>query len=78
MNQRDLNAQEWNNPANWSRKQWLGVHFSKRDTRVWVPKPLPASGWTLNFAQPRGAAIVLAIIIAAACVASLAPMLARS
>ena len=78
MNQQDLNAQEWNNSENWSRKQWLGVYFSKRDSRVWVRKPLPALGWTLNFAQPRGAAIVIAIIIATAFLASLAPILARS
>lgn len=78
MNRQATNAQEWNNPANWSRQQWLGVYFSKRDARVWVRKPVPALGWTVNFAQPRGAAIAVALIIAVAFVASLAPMLARS
>lgn len=78
MNRQATNAQEWNNLANWSRQQWPGVYFSKRDARVWVRKPVPALGWTVNFAQPRGAAIAVALIIAVAFVASLAPMLARS
>lgn len=78
MNQQDINTQEWNDPANWSRKAWLGVYFSKRDSRVWVRKPVPALGWTVNFAQPRGGAMVVAVIVAAAFVASLASTLARS
>ena len=34
--------------------QWLSVYFSKRDSRVWVPKQIPALGWTLNLGQRAG------------------------
>ena len=77
MNQHQINAREWDTPANWTRRAWRGVYFSRRDTRAWVRKPTPALGWTVNFAQPRGAVAVVAILVIAALAASLAPMLAR-
>lgn len=47
MDQDQINEAQWNDPANWS---W-GVYRSERDTRVWVPKPVRWTGWTLNFAH---------------------------
>ncbi len=48
MNAQEINGNEWNNANNWSRMGLFGVYFSKKDTRVIVPKVIPAFGWTLN------------------------------
>ncbi|TWT46667.1 DUF5808 domain-containing protein [Botrimarina hoheduenensis] len=42
-----INEAEWRSRANW---HW-GIYHSPRDTRVWVPKPIRWTGWTLNFAH---------------------------
>ena len=55
MKQEDINESEWNNPDNWSG----GLHFSKKDTRVWVPQPIRSMGWTLNLGQKKGAACMM-------------------
>jgi uncharacterized membrane protein len=54
MTQDEINRSEWEDPANWS-DSLVGIYFSKRDTRVWVPKRRPTWGWTLNLGQPAGA-----------------------
>jgi uncharacterized membrane protein len=54
MTQDEINRAEWENPANWS-DTLVGVYFSKRDTRVWVPKRRPSWGWTVNLGRPAGA-----------------------
>jgi uncharacterized membrane protein len=54
MTQDEINRAEWENPENWSDTV-VGVYFSKRDTRVWVPKRFPAWGWTVNLGNPAGA-----------------------
>ena len=76
MNQPTIEQQEWNNPDNWSRKAWLGVYFSKRDPRLFVPKPVPALGWTLNFARTGAAVFFLGIVLAAVLATVIAPLLA--
>jgi uncharacterized membrane protein len=48
--QRELNESEWRSEDNWSHSIW-GVYFSKRDTRLWVPKKW-GIGWTINFGRP--------------------------
>ncbi len=53
------NDAEWNNPANWSTYQVLGLDFgriyrSRADTRLWVPKSNPRQGRTINLGHPRG------------------------
>ncbi len=77
MNQHAIEQQEWNNPDNWSRMAWLGLYFSKRDPRLFVRKPMPALGWTLNFARPGAAAVFLRIVIVALVAAVIAPLLTR-
>lgn len=62
MNQDEINKSEWENPDNWASPRWLGIYFSKRDTRIWVPKSNPGLGWTVNFAQPKGIAWFLGLI----------------
>lgn len=54
MNQDEANRAEWENPANWSDSV-VGLYFSKRDPRTWVPKRPPGIGWTLNLGHPSGA-----------------------
>ena len=55
MNQDEINEAEWNNPDNWSG----GLYFSKKDSRVWVPKPIRSMGWTINLGQKKGAATMM-------------------
>jgi len=63
MNQETINQSEWENPDNWTGPKWLSVYFSKRDSRVWVPKQMPCLGWTINLGRPGGLAWLLAIIL---------------
>ena len=65
MRQDEINSSEWSNPDNWVRPIWLGLYFSRKDSRAWVPKHPPVLGWTVNFAQPRGAFLFFGIIGAA-------------
>jgi uncharacterized membrane protein len=60
MNQDDLNEAEWSNPENWSG----GLYFSKKDSRVWVPKQIRSMGWTINLGQKQGAACLMWTFIA--------------
>ena len=50
MQDRAPNQAEWSNPANWSG--W--IYFSKKDSRLWVPKRIPALGWTINLGHRHG------------------------
>lgn len=59
MDQREVNQAEWENPENWS----VGLYFSKRDTRTWVPKSIPWMGWTLNLATRAGAMWMIGFLI---------------
>jgi uncharacterized membrane protein len=61
MKQDRINQREWENPANWS-DTLVGVYFSKRDTRIWVPKRVPSFGWTLNLGHPAGAWFLVALL----------------
>lgn len=63
MNQKAINETEWEDASNWTGPQWLSVYFSKRDSRVWVPKQIPALGWTLNLGQRAGVFWMTALII---------------
>ncbi len=59
MDQSSINQAEWRNPDNWSG----GFYFSKRDSRTWVPKQIPAMGWTLNIGTPAGAAWMMGLLV---------------
>lgn len=52
--QTGVNYQEWKNPDNWGGPKFLSVYFSKKDNRVWVPKAIKYTGWTLNLAHKGG------------------------
>lgn len=72
MNAESQNRSEWENPENWARPRWLGLYFSPKDSRTWVPKYPKALGWTVNLAQPKGAAAFLSVVICVALVAAFA------
>lgn len=59
LNQQEINEAEWRNPENWN----LAFYFSKKDSRVIVPKRIRAMGWTVNLGKRAGAAILIATII---------------
>lgn len=59
MNQEETNRAEWANPDNWS----VGLYFSKRDSRTWVPKPIPWMGWTVNLGKRAGACWMLGLLV---------------
>jgi uncharacterized membrane protein len=63
MDQKDINAEEWRKPENWSGPGWVSFYFSKKDTRTWVPKKIPWMGWTLNLGTPCGARWLLAFLV---------------
>jgi hypothetical protein len=50
---------EWANASNWS----AGLYFSKKDTRVWVPKSIPWTGSTLNLGTRAGAFSMIGLLI---------------
>ena len=63
MGEQTQNQFEWQNPANWRGPRWLGIYFSKQDTRLWVPKAIPAWGWTINLGHRHGPAWLIGIIL---------------
>lgn len=58
MTQEEINELEWKNPDNWS----LGLYFSKKDSRTWVPKSIPSMGWTTNIGKSAGAIWFIALL----------------
>jgi hypothetical protein len=40
-----------------------GLYFSKKDTRAWVPKSIPWTGWTLNLGTRAGARWMIGLLI---------------
>jgi uncharacterized membrane protein len=75
MRQDDINDIEWRNPANWTWRGPLGLYSSGRDTRLLVPKAVPALGWTLNFAHRAYGRVLLALALAPLVFAVLARLL---
>jgi len=61
MNQDEINERERNNPGNWGKH--LGFYHSNVDSRVWVRKPQPWMGWSLNMARPLARVLVLLFIL---------------
>lgn len=55
---------EWEKAENWtSGSKWLSVYFSHGDSRTWVPKRIPAHGWTLNLAKPGAVAWLIGFLV---------------
>lgn len=64
MTQDEINESEWRNPENWGGPKLISVYFSKKDSRTWVPKQIPWTGWTVNLAQRAGVWWFFCIILA--------------
>ena len=49
MDQKERNEELWADASNW----YYGhcIYWCPEDPRVWVPKPVKWTGWTLNFAH---------------------------
>lgn len=69
--QAEINEREWADRANWT----FGVYNAPRDTRVWVPKPVRWTGWTVNFAH-RMAYVWIAVLVGIPAVVVAAAILA--
>ena len=69
MSQTEINQNEWSSAENWNGRLIPGLYFSRRDSRLWVPKRVPYLGWTLNLAHPSVTwlitAFALLLIVAA-------------
>lgn len=48
-----------NNPEYWI---WGFFYFNPKDSRLFAPKKIKKLGWTINFAHPNSAVIVIFII----------------
>lgn len=57
-----INRAEWRNQANGSGGL-VGIYFSKKDSRVWVPKKIPDLGWTVNWAHAAGARWLIVLLL---------------
>ena len=63
MTQDETNRAEWQSPDNWAGPDWMALYFSKRDSRTWVPKKLPWTGFTLNLARREGVYWLFGILV---------------
>jgi uncharacterized membrane protein len=61
MNQDEINERERNNPGSWGKL--LGFYHSAADSRLWVRKPQPWMGWSLNMANPSARVLVRLFIL---------------
>ena len=76
MNRDEINEREWKDPTNWGKV--FGFYRSNADSRLWVPKPQPWMGWSLNMAKPlAGALVLLFVLLLCLLVASVALALIR-
>ena len=69
MSQDEINERERNNPDNWGKR--LGFYHSSTDSRLWVRKPQPWMGWSLNMSSPISRALVLLFTLVLCALAAL-------
>ena len=77
MYQQEINQSEWFKQENWLNPNFLGIYASKQDSRLIVPKRIPAMGWTVNFGHKYGSLLVFGALAVAASVAIAAWRFAR-
>lgn len=49
--------------ANRDKYKWGIIYFNRSDSRIFVPKLLSGTGWTLNFARPESYLIIVLLIL---------------
>ncbi len=77
MTQDDIYREEWANPANWGNGPW-GLYFSKRDSRLGVPKRAEGTGWTNNFGHRHASLCLMGMVLFLTLLMSLVGVLAIS
>ena len=65
MTEAEQDETEWRSPENWHGGP-LGLYYSRRDSRAFVPKRNPAFGATINFARPLGVVWLVGLLVFAA------------
>ena len=61
MTQDEINKAEWGNPDNWSEPNIMAMYFSKKDSRIFIPKKISWMGCTINFGHNSAAYWLLII-----------------
>jgi len=56
--QQAINDSEWRRDENWS---WAGYSCAA-DSRTWLPKRIPAMGWSVNLAHTAGRLWLLTLL----------------
>jgi len=62
MNQDEINLSEWNMNENWGGPRWGEVYFSKKASRIFVPKRLKWMGMTVNLAHTAGVLLFIGFL----------------
>ncbi|MBL4889858.1 MAG: hypothetical protein JKX97_07555 [Candidatus Lindowbacteria bacterium] len=66
------NQKEWENEDNWSTIGSLKViYFSKKDSRLCVPKSIVSHGWTFNLGHRHGTIFLYFLLFFMFCVGGL-------
>ncbi len=68
MNQNEINQAEWQKDENWGGPKWGAVYFSKKDTRICVPKRIKWLGCTVNLAHTSGVLLFVGALFGIPCV----------
>ena len=68
MDQNQINQAEWLKDENWGGRKWGEVYFSKKDTRICVPKRIKWMGWTVNLAHTTGVLLFVSALLGIPCV----------
>ncbi|MBT6501805.1 MAG: hypothetical protein HOK67_18115 [Deltaproteobacteria bacterium] len=68
MNQDEINESEWKKNENWGGPGWGEIYFSKKDSRIFVPKRLKWLGMTVNLAHIPGVLLFWGALFGIPCV----------
>jgi len=60
---KERNERAWKNPDNWIGPRWLGFYKSAEDSRLFVPKSIRFTGWTLNIGHASARWFLIGIAI---------------
>jgi uncharacterized membrane protein len=61
-NTNDIEKAFHRDPANW---RWGIFYYNKNDKRLFLPKRLSYTGWTINFAHPTAVIVIIVLVCAA-------------
>jgi uncharacterized membrane protein len=67
MNKGATDQEEWQKDKNWGGPKWGEVYFSKKDSRIIVPKRIKWMGWTVNLAHTAGVLLFVGALFGIPC-----------